>query len=105
MSRSLSITFCILKHPPVFSGAGQSLSGKSNPAPSTTKGKEKEKSSDQNSTASWGSSGQTLGARSAGAGGASIPRPPHRNKEPKKERSPTPDWGVDDEDVIMIDSD
>ncbi len=47
-----------------------------------------------------------------GAGGAAIPRVPQRpgtrGKQPKekeKERSPTPDFGVDDDDDIVIDSD
>jgi len=47
-----------------------------------------------------------------GAGGASIPRLPNRQQSSKdkqkvveKERSPTPDWGVDDDDIIEIDSD
>ncbi|TFK76302.1 UFD1-domain-containing protein [Pluteus cervinus] len=96
-----------------FSGAGNSLNGRGSTQPAS-KGKEKEKSS-----VSWGSGGQKLGARSTvneggpvGAGGAAIPRVPQRpgtrGKQPKekeKERSPTPDFGVDDDDDIVIDSD
>ncbi|RDB20960.1 Ubiquitin fusion degradation protein 1 [Hypsizygus marmoreus] len=97
---------------PAFSGTGNTLSGRSNPQPSTAKGKEKEKAPQEDISASWGT-GQTLG-RSAprelgpvGAGGARAPRVPQRNvkKREEKERSPSPDWGVDDDDVIMIDSD
>ncbi|KAG6814495.1 hypothetical protein H0H92_000020 [Tricholoma furcatifolium] len=103
---------------PTFSGSGSTLNGRNvqSPTASSSKGKEKETTSTQNSSHSWTGSGQTLGARHiprelgpVGAGGARIPRPPQRNNNKKlkaKERSPTPDWGVDeDDDVIMIDSD
>lgn len=66
----------------------------------------------------WGTGGQTLGARTqvppsfrsrdVGAGGAPVPVPSARrgaSQQKQKERSPTPDWGVDDDDVIEIDSD
>ena len=42
--------------------------------------------------------GRTLGA--TGASAASLP-----TKSQPKRRSPTPDWGVDDDDIIEIDSD
>ncbi|KAF8163390.1 ubiquitin fusion degradation protein I [Crassisporium funariophilum] len=98
--------------PPTFSGSGNTLSGRSNPAQSTNNDvKGKKKATTAESSHSWGTPGNTLGMNSipreigpVGAGGARVPRPPQRNNT-KKERSPTPDWGVDDDDVIMIDSD
>ncbi|KAF9246176.1 UFD1-domain-containing protein [Melanogaster broomeanus] len=103
--------------PPSFSGSGNTLNGR--PASSTplAKGKEKDKSPSQSeaSQKSWGA-GQALGFRkpapphvppsfrggSLGAGGVAVPPQPKRQP---KQRSPTPDWGVDDDDVIEIDSD
>lgn len=101
-----------------FTGSGNTLSGRS------AKGKEKEQATASSSASTpaasehnWGNSGNSLGSRPprdlgpVGAGGARIPRVPQRSrggksKEPVKERSPSPDWGVDDDDdVIMIDSD
>ncbi|KAK7467208.1 ubiquitin fusion degradation protein [Stygiomarasmius scandens] len=101
-----------------FGGSGQSLNGRSvaNPqaALSSNKGKSKEKQTTEPS-ASWTGEGRTLGSSApremgtVGAGGARVPRVPQRNSKGKaKERSPSPDidWGVDDDDdVIMIDSD
>ncbi|PPQ93277.1 hypothetical protein CVT25_015275 [Psilocybe cyanescens] len=97
--------------PPAFSGSGNTLSGRSNARPSASsdsKGKAKAESA---STHTWGSSGQALGRKPVspkgpvGVGGARVPQPPQRRSK-KVERSPTPeDWGVDDDDVIMIDSD
>ncbi|KAF8643806.1 hypothetical protein AX16_008824 [Volvariella volvacea WC 439] len=89
-----------------FLGAGQTLTGRGT-APQS-KGKER---ADKPSTHSWTGQGQTLGSRSTtinrtgpvGVGGALIPQVPKR--QPKKERSPTPDFGVDDDDDIPIDSD
>ncbi|KAH7929740.1 UFD1-domain-containing protein [Leucogyrophana mollusca] len=103
--------------PPSFSGSGNTLTGRAAPSlgqSSSSKGKKKEESPPQASQASWGS-GQTLGTRSSfvppsfrgrelGAGGAPAPQARHTPK-PKPNRSPTPDWGVDDDDVIEIDSD
>lgn len=45
--------------------------------------------------------------QSRGAGGVIVPQPRQRIPQKKVERSPSPDWGVDDDDddVIMIDSD
>ncbi|KAF9013911.1 ubiquitin fusion degradation protein UFD1-domain-containing protein [Cyathus striatus] len=101
---------------PAFGGSGQTLNGRPQPSRTTAspKGKEnleKDPSSTNNHT--WGSSGQTLGSRNTprelgptGAGGARIPRLPERQKKERRPRSPTPDFGVDDDDdVIMIDSD
>ncbi|KAJ3565010.1 hypothetical protein NP233_g7916 [Leucocoprinus birnbaumii] len=95
--------------PQSFGGAGQTLNGRTlgtSQAPSSSeKGKQKEKQS----THTWGTGGQALGSRNTvlGAGGASVPRLPNRNKRaPSRERSPTPDFGVDDDDdVIMISDD
>ncbi|KAG5647245.1 hypothetical protein DXG03_000780 [Asterophora parasitica] len=108
----------IAAHEPVaFGGSGNTLSGRNAPSKSSSsKGKEKEKddTSANGPSTSWGGAGQTLGARNVprelgpvGAGGARVPRLPTRNskKDKEKERSPSPDWGVDDDDVIMIDSD
>lgn len=98
-----------------FAGSGSTLSGRSNSKQSTMSDNKGKAKADEARTATsnhnWGSSGQTLGSRSmavessVGVGGARVPQPPQRR--PKKiERSPTPeDWGVDDDDVIMIDSD
>ncbi|KAG6918148.1 hypothetical protein DXG01_016337 [Tephrocybe rancida] len=103
-----------------FSGSGNTLSGRNahQPTPSSSKGKAKETTTSQRSSASWSGTGQSLGANNVprelgpvGAGGARIPKLPQRNsnkekaKEKEKRRSPSPDWGVDDDDVIMIDSD
>ncbi|KAI0273359.1 ubiquitin fusion degradation protein I [Gloeopeniophorella convolvens] len=109
--------------PPVsFTGSGNSLNGR-NPVSSTQdKGKGKSKDTEEKSEeTTWAGQGHSLGtsrppASSAprtfgpgqlGAGGASVPRLPQRSgkKPPARERSPTPDFGVDDDDVIVIDSD
>jgi len=98
--------------PSTFSGSGQTLTGRS--ASSQVKGKEKAQQPTKNGSESWRGTGQTLGATSGprqlgpvGAGGARIPRIPQRTQKQKqaKERSPSPDWGVEDDDVVMIDSD
>jgi ubiquitin fusion degradation protein 1 len=56
----------------------------------------------------WGS-GQTLAAQSSatsyGIGGSRIQPQPQRSQAIQKERSPTPDFGVDDDEIIDIDSD
>ena len=93
---------------------------------STGKGKGKSKATDTGDKnvedAKWGTGqGQSLGSRPpngvntrtfganlAGVGSASIPRLSQRSsKKPRRrERSPTPDFGIDDDDdVIVIDSD
>ncbi|CAK5277648.1 unnamed protein product [Mycena citricolor] len=95
-----------------FGGMGNTLTGRST-GTSSAKGKGKARE-EKAETASWGGTGQTLGASTprevgpVGAGGARVPRLSQRqppNQKPAKERSPSPDWGVDDDDVIMIDSD
>jgi ubiquitin fusion degradation protein 1 len=115
--------------PSSFAGAGNSLGGR--PAASSSQSKGKGKATADTGAkkaaegATWGSGqGRSLGSRPTngvgaartlggaglvGVGGASIPRPPLRSgrKPPARERSPTPDYGVDDDDddVIVIDSD
>jgi ubiquitin fusion degradation protein 1 len=97
-----------------FAGSGNTLSGRA--GPSALKGKEKEKETVKENKETWGA-GQTLGARSAttfvppsfrgnvGSRGPRLQRPLPRNAAKQKERSLSPDWGVDDDDVVMIDSD
>jgi len=101
--------------PASFSGSGNVLNGRSAPS-SSGKGKEKAKSPSQSASTpkSWGS-GQALGSRSQpvayvppsfrgrniGSGALSMSS---RTKQPNQ-RSPTPDWGVDDDEIIEIDSD
>jgi ubiquitin fusion degradation protein 1 len=95
-----------------FSGEGRTLHSMSMATPTVNSAKGKGKA-DENSCDgySWGSSGQTLGSRPSASHstvgqGTRGDTPPRRNAKMKqKERSPTPDWGVDDDDVIMIDSD
>ncbi|KAF5381047.1 hypothetical protein D9615_004032 [Tricholomella constricta] len=107
------------QEPPTFVGSGNTLSGRNTQSQLSSKGKEKEKEKEgapaNSPLTPWSGTGQTLGARNiprelgpVGAGGARVPRPPQRNykeKEKQKERSTSPDWGVDDDDVIMVDSD
>ncbi|KAF7294846.1 Ubiquitin fusion degradation protein 1 [Mycena indigotica] len=97
-----------------FGGSGNTLNGRQS---TTAKGKEKEKAQSTSQTPTWASTvgqGNTLGASvprdlgPVGAGGARVPRVPQRGppKVQQRERSPTPDFGVDDDDdAIMIDSD
>jgi len=106
-----------------FAGAGNSLNGRATSS-STRKGKSRatEETGDKKADESrWGTGqGQSLGTRQSngvnsrifgsglvGVGGASVPRLSSRSskKPPRREPSPTPDYGVDDEDVIVIDSD
>lgn len=114
--------------PQAFTGSGNSLTGRSiGPASlgSLAKGKGKEKETPTSSETAkdveskWGkgnrltggppSSRRATGDGPVGAGGARAPRPNDRltgPTRPVRERSPTPDWGVDDDDdVIYIDSD
>lgn len=49
---------------------------------------------------------QVRGRANPPGGSVGGNKPAARKVKSKKERSPTPDWGVsDDEDVIMVDSD
>ncbi|KAF6764061.1 ubiquitin fusion degradation protein UFD1-domain-containing protein [Ephemerocybe angulata] len=98
--------------PQPFASAGNTLTGRST-QPSSSKPKEEKPAEEAKPAHTWGTSGHTLGSRSAprsngplGAGGARAPQVPQRkNKQPVKERSPTPDFGVDDDEIIDIDSD
>ncbi|KAH9035331.1 ubiquitin fusion degradation protein I [Lactarius pseudohatsudake] len=110
--------------PASFVGAGNSL-GQAPSSSAQSKGKSKataDTAAKKPDAATWGSGqgrslgsrptngvgGRSLGTGLLGVGGASIPRPPQRSgrKPPGRERSPTPDYGVDDDDdVIVIDSD
>jgi len=113
------------KLPAAFVGAGSSLNGNAtgSPAKSTGKGKNNpsEDTGAKTDEARWGTGqGRSLGSRqSNGAGtrtmgaslvgvsGTSVPLlSPRSSKKPsRRERSPTPDFGIDDDDVIVIDSD
>jgi len=117
-----------VKRPASFTGTGNSLGGRA-VSSSTAQSKGKSKATTDTGTkdadaneATWGTGqGRSLGSRPTngvggrtfntslvGVGGATIPRPPQRSgrKPPGRERSPTPDFGVDDDDdVIEIDSD
>ncbi|KAJ3725835.1 ubiquitin fusion degradation protein UFD1-domain-containing protein [Lentinula raphanica] len=110
----------VSQEPAPFSGSGRSLNGRSVAQPSSTSTKGKSKAADESSSQSssaWTATGtgRTLAnsvSREVGAGGAQVPYSQQRNSGgqtgKKKQRSPSPDidWGVDDdEDVIMIDSD
>ncbi|CCM00481.1 uncharacterized protein FIBRA_02515 [Fibroporia radiculosa] len=106
------------EQPHIFAGTGNLLSGKlqsQSSSSSTAKGKSKETAA---STASWGSGGQALGSRSSrppvlsapqavGAGGAPVPVPrgSTAQKQPPPESDSESDWGVDDDEDVVIDSD
>jgi len=94
------------------------LNGRSAPTSSVSpsaKGKEKAKPPSQSeaSTKSWGT-GQTLESRSQPRfppsfrahelGSGVLMSQSHQPRQPRR-RSPTPDWGVDDDEIIAIDSD
>ncbi|KAI0819519.1 UFD1-domain-containing protein [Trametes gibbosa] len=95
-----------------FSGTGNTLTGRApSQAQSSAKGKAREQP-----LPSWGTGGQSLGSRPSqpavnlqsrtGAGGATVPViPQRRGKQAERPRSPTPDFGVDDEDDVMYYSD
>jgi ubiquitin fusion degradation protein 1 len=112
--------------PDAFLGAGNFLNGRaaSSSTQSTGKGKSKATDGGDNKVeeTGWGTGqGRSLGSRPTngvdrrtfgsglvGVGGASVPRLSQRSgKKPRRrERSPTPDFGIDDDDdVIVIDSD
>lgn len=87
------------------------LNGRGASSASQGKGKERALAKATEPTTNWGS-GNSLSSRSdrVGAGGASVPVIPQRKSagksQPVVQRSPSPDWGVDDDDdVIVIDSD
>ena len=105
--------------PTSFGGSGRTLrerAGQYQAPSSSGKGKEKEKAPSTEQAATWGvgnvlgSPPGSLGLNSSGlatAGRVRVPRPPQRipDKPQREFRTPSPDWGVDDEDVEMIDSD
>lgn len=88
------------------------------PPDSDKKGKSKAQDVHEANNKDWGG-GQKLGRGAwkpsgvTGAGGSSIPMPPSRNakgtanevEEREKIRTPSPDWGVDDDEMIDYDSD
>jgi len=94
------------QQPTSFGGAGSTLTGRSNPAPGPSAASSSSQATvKKETTHEWGSAGHTLGATRAGKG-ASTSQPSQRKPPPPKERSPTPDFGVDDDDdAIMFDSD
>jgi ubiquitin fusion degradation protein 1 len=113
-----------IEPPTTFGGTGNTLNGRaaSTSAQSTGKGKSKATEDTEVKKADgpkWGTGqGRSLGSRSTngagtrtfgagliGAGGASVPRLPQRSGKKPPRRSPTPDFGIDDDDVIVIDSD
>lgn len=83
--------------------AGSKTSGQSS---ATLKDKDKAPASDE---VKWSSGGQKLGGPvTYGAGGARAPQIPQRKAKtqaPERERSLTPDFGVDDDEIIDVDSD
>jgi len=86
-------------------------------SPDSDKKKGEPKTHDEENGKNWGG-GQALGRGAwkpsgvTGAGGASVPMPPSRGGKSTtdqvaraKTRSPSPDWGVDDDEMIDYDSD
>jgi len=86
-------------------------------SPDSDENKGKSKAQDGADSKDWGG-GQKLGRGAwkpsgvTGIGGASIPAPPNRSAksgtdevEREQTRSPSPDWGVDDDEMIDYDSD
>jgi ubiquitin fusion degradation protein 1 len=116
----------LIQPPAAFLGAGNSLNGRPISSSTQSTGKGKSKATEDTEAkkvdeARWGTGqGRSLGSRPSngvdtrtfgaglvGVGGASVPRLSQRSsKKPRRrERSPTPDFGIDDDDVIVIDSD
>lgn len=88
-----------------FGGTGHSVDGRAVPQPSNATSSATGRSEDQLTSHNWGTSGQTLSSRSS-VGTKQVSQGPQKNaKSKQRERSPTPDWGVDEDEVIMIDSD
>ncbi|VDC06562.1 unnamed protein product [Peniophora sp. CBMAI 1063] len=101
--------------PVPFAGSGNSLTGRSNSS-SASKGKAKENDKSPAASHNWGTSGHSLGAAptaprrpmgngAVGAGGASVPALRRKAREPSPEEEEEVDWGVDDDEIIEIDSD
>jgi ubiquitin fusion degradation protein 1 len=113
----------LIQPPAAFLGTGNSLNGRDTGSSTQSAGKGKSKATEDTGAqkvdeARWGTGqGRSLGSRPSngvdtrtfglvGVGGASVPRLSQRSKKPRhRERSPTPDFGIDDDDVIVIDSD
>lgn len=115
----------LIQPPAAFLGPGNSLNGRAAGSSAQSTGKGKSKATEDTGAknvdeARWGTGqGRSLGSRPSngvdtrtfgaglvGVGGASVPRLSQRSKKPRRrERSPTPDFGIDDDDVIVIDSD
>jgi ubiquitin fusion degradation protein 1 len=116
----------LIQPPAAFLGTGNSLNGRAAGSSTESTGKGKSKATEDTGAkkvdeARWGTGqGRSLGSRPSngvgtrtfgaglvGVGGASVPRLSQRSsKKPRRrERSPTPDFGIDDDDVIVIDSD
>jgi ubiquitin fusion degradation protein 1 len=116
----------LIQPPAAFLGTGNSLNGQATGPSTQSTGKGKSKAAEDTGAknvdeARWGTGqGRSLGSRPSngvdtrtfgaglvGVGGASVPRISQRSsKKPRRrERSPTPDYGIDDDDVIVIDSD
>jgi ubiquitin fusion degradation protein 1 len=116
----------LIQPPAAFLGTGNSLNGRDTGSSTQSAGKGKSKATEDTGTKKevdetrWGTGqGRSLGSRPSngvdtrtfgaglvGVGGASVPRLSQRSKKPRRrERSPTPDFGIDDDDVIVIDSD
>lgn len=97
-----------------FGGTGHSVDGRAVPQASNATSSPTGRSEDQSTSHNWGTSGQVLSSRSSvamkqvsqGAGKVAPRSSPQKNpKSKQRERSPSPDWGVDDDEIIMIDSD
>jgi len=96
-----------------FTGQGSSLagpsrrSGRSGAGAPSSRTESIKKEENATSTHNWGTGSSLAGgsrstASTSASRGTNLKRPP----KPQKERSPTPDYGVDsDDDVIEIDSD
>lgn len=97
-----------------FGGTGHSVDGRAVPQASNATSSTTGRSEEQSTSHNWGTSGQVLSSRSSvamkqvsqGAGKVAPRSSPQKNpKSKQRERSPSPDWGVDDDEIIMIDSD
>jgi len=100
--------------PTTFGGTGHSVDGRAVAQASNATSSATGRSEDQSTSHNWGTSGQVLSSRSSvgmkqvsqGAGKVAPRSSPQKNpKSKQRERSPSPDWGVDEDEVIMIDSD
>lgn len=97
-----------------FGGPGRSLNDRAVSQASNATSSTIDQAEDRSKSHNWGTSGQTLSSGSSagtkqvsqGVGKSAQSLSPRGNSKSKqKERSPSPDWGVDDDEIIMIDSD